>query len=311
MTSMSSVSLAARLWRGLLLVLVVVVVVVHVAAGWVFASRVVDEGFTPPPGLDFGDPNATRLPVEEVSYPSPLGPIDAWFVPGTRSQWVVHIHGKGASLEEAVPAAEGLAAGGYPQLIVGYRNDPGQPMDPSGFYRYGTTEWADVAAAVEWATSRGADEVALFGYSTGGAIALSYLYREQDNPVRSLVLDSPNADMEATIDFAGSQEDLVAGIPLPFTVAEIAKTVAALRASINWESLDYVRRVDALTVPTLVFHGSDDLTVPLDTSRAIAEARPQLVELVVVDGAGHVGSRAVNPDSYDQRILAFLQANWR
>lgn len=306
-----SSSLAARLWRGFLLGLVILVVVVHVAAGWVFADRIVAEGFVPSPGSTFGDPDATSLAIEEVTYEAPVGEMDAWFVPGTRSQWVVHVHGKGASLEEAIPTAEALASAGYPQLIIGYRNDPGQPSDPSGYYRYGATEWADLAAAVEWAVDRGADDVALVGYSTGGAIALSFLYRTPQAPVRSLVMDAPNADMEATIDYAGSQEDLVAGIPLPFTVAEIAKTVAALRASINWEALDYVRRLDALGVPTLVFHGSDDLTVPLETSRAISEARPDLVQLVVVDGAGHVESRTADPAGYDQRILAFLASNWR
>jgi hypothetical protein len=126
-----------------------------------------------------------------------------------------------------------------------------------------------------------------------------------------MVLQSPNADMEATIDFAGSQEHLFAGIPLPFTVTEIAKAAAALRAAINWESLDYVRRLDGLFVPTLVFHGTADTLVPLETSQRMAEARPQLVSLVTVEGAGHVEAREAGPDSYDQRVSTFLSSHWR
>src|SRR5690606_28435998 len=114
-----------------------------------------------------------------------------------------------------------------------------------------------LAAAVEFAVAHGAREVALMGYSTGGAIALSYLYKNPTAPVRSVVLDSPNADMAATIDLAASQEELGFGLPVPFTVTELARALASLRASINWESLDYVRRLDGLSVPTLVFHGTE------------------------------------------------------
>lgn len=302
---------ARRAWRAALLFGMVGVLVVHGFAGWMFSDRIIAEAFTPPSAGHFGDPGVASLPIEVVAYESPLGPIDAWLIDGSRPQWVIHIHGKGASLEEALPAAEALADVGYTQLIIGYRNDPQQPADPSGRYGYGVTEHEDLAAAVQFAVAQGAAEVALVGYSTGGAIALSYLYKNPDVPVRSLVLDSPNADMAATIDLAASREELAFGVPVPFTVTELARALASLRASINWESLDYVRRLDGLSVPTLVFHGSEDATVPIDTSRAMAAARPQLVDLVEVEGAGHVGSRAVAGTAYDQRLLAFLEAHWR
>lgn len=77
------------------------------------------------------------------------------------------------------------------------------------------------------------------------------------------------------------------------------------------ESLDYVRRLEGLSVPTLVFHGTDDVTVPIEVSRAMAEVRPQLIDVVEVEGGGHVASREATGTAYDQRVLAFLQAHWR
>lgn len=98
---------------------------------------------------------------------------------------------------------------------------------------------------------------------------------------------------------------------LVLTITEIAKMLTALRISVNWESIDYLRRIDGLSVPTLVFHGLADATVPIEASRTMAGARPQLVELVEVVDADHVATRDENPAAYDQRILAFLAANWR
>jgi uncharacterized protein len=310
-SSYSTRSLPSRIWRVFALTILILAVVVHAGAGWVFSDRLIDGAFTVSPTAEFGDPAATSLTITEVTYPSPVGDIDAWYIAGARNQWVIHVHGKGATLEEALPAAEALAPAGYHQLIIGYRNDSGQPPDPSGYFQYGVTEWRDFAAAVEWAVERGATEIAAFGYSTGAAIVLSYHYKNPEAPLRAFVFDSPNVDMGATIDLAASQEKLVGNVPLPFTITEIAKTLTALRVSVNWESMDYLRRIDGLSVPTLVFHGTADVTVPIETSRAMAEARPLLVELVEVVDAEHVASRSVNSAAYDQRILAFLAANWR
>ena len=49
----------------------------------------------------------------------------------------------------------------------------------------------------------------------------------------------------------------------------------------------------------LVFHGTDDETVPLTTSQEFFEARPDLVRLVIVPGAGHVRSWNISPEAYE------------
>lgn len=310
MTTSAPSTRASRVWRTTLLVLVVAIIVVHVAAGWHFSNRIVDEGFRPAADVTLGDPSETTLDVELVTYPSPLGDMEAWLVAGSRNEWIIHVHGKGAALTEAIPLAESLAEAGYHQLIISYRNDPGQPADPSGFYHYGQTEWEDLEAAIAFAAGEGADSVAVVGYSTGAAIAVSHHLKTISPMLEALVLDSPNIDMEATIDYAAEQESLPFGLPIPPTVTALAKTLAGLRTSTNWRQIDYVERIERLGVPTLVFHGTADLTVPLETSR-MAAAGSALVDLVEVDGAGHVGSREVNPAGYDQRVLAFLATAWR
>jgi 3-oxoadipate enol-lactonase len=72
---------------------------------------------------------------------------------------------------------------------------------------------------------------------------------------------------------------------------------------------DVSRRVQDISSPALVLHGSEDQVVPLDNAEALARAIPN-AGLRVVEGAGHLVfiERA---DEVNEEILSFLQANGR
>ena len=59
-------------------------------------------------------------------------------------------------------------------------------------------------------------------------------------------------------------------------------------------------------MPILLFHGTDDRTVPISSSDAFARALPDLVTYYRARGAGHVESWNVDPDRYERRVGAFL-----
>ncbi len=255
-----------------------------------------------------GNPErAFGLSYTDVKFDTPLGPMNAWEILAPSALWVVHVHGLGASRSEALRLVRSMAEEGHPQLVINYRNDPGEPADPSGYYRYGESEWEDVAGAVAYAVSRGAEGVVLVGYSTGASHILSYLYRTPESPVRLAVLDSPNIDFEATVDLGASQRELpLIPLALPGTLVWTAKQLSGFRFGIDWSAVDYVSRADQLRVPVLVFHGTDDETVPIASSQDFLDARPDLVRLVIVPGAGHVRSWNVSPEAYERRIKEFM-----
>ena len=255
-----------------------------------------------------GNPDrAFGLRYADVQFETPLGAMNAWEVLAPSSLWVIHVHGLGAPRSEALRAVQSIAEAGHPQLIINYRNDPGEPADPSGYYGYGHTEWEDVAGAVAYALERGADGIVLMGYSTGAAHIASYLYRSPDSHVVAAVFDSPILDFEETVNLWSAHKRLpLVPLPLPGTLVWTAKRVAAIRFGIDWADIDYVRRAEELTVPVLVFHGTEDDTVPLSSSQEFFAARPDLVRLVIVPGAGHVRSWNVSPESYERRLGEFL-----
>lgn len=303
-------SLPSRIWRGLLVLVAFLVLLYHVVGGWFLSGEIVDTVFSPPVTLEQPDPDPPTpaeagVDVDEVTYESPLGPMDAWVTDGSRSEWIIHVHGAGASRSQALDVMAFLDEAGYHQMAIAHRTDEGQPSGPEGLYRYGAAEHEDLAAAVELARAEGADQIVLYGYGSGAAVANAYAIRQPIGTVTGMVFDSPNLDLDQTVSVWAERQG-VFGFPPPVTVVETAKFFASLRTDINWENYDYLDRADALSVPVLVLHGAEDDVVPLEISVSLTEMRPDLVRLVVTQGAGNLGSYETDPGSYEQAVLDFL-----
>ncbi len=246
------------------------------------------------------------LPTREVSYSSPLGQFPAWFMEGSRNTWLIIVHGKkDAPPREALrsyPVLPAVAEFGLPALIISYRNDEGAPASPDGFHRYGQTEWKDLEGAVEYALEHGAEQLILMGYSMGGALILNFLYQSQRaDKVAGIILDSPMLNLGATVNFRARQ---LGGARF---FVNIGKFISTLRFDINWEDLDYISRVDQLTLPLLLFHGDADTTVPISISDSLATRWAGLPTYAPFRGATHIRSWNMNPDLYQKEFSRFLQ----
>lgn len=255
-------------------------------------------------GYVFVDPSDVGLDYQETQYVSPLGTMGAWLIPGqTPRGWAIHCHGWRAERRELVRLLRPFASAGWTSLVIDYRNDPGAPTDPTGRYRFGLSEWEDLEAAVRYALEQGgAEDVVLTGCSTGGALVMRFLERSDlAGHVTGVVLDAPNIVLADTfrqglLDTRGSR-----------LLKETALVIADMRWRIDWETTNYVGRArEILKVPTLVFHGTSDQTVPISGSRRLQAEVPELVELVETPAAGHVLSWNVDPERYEGYVSRFL-----
>ena len=254
------------------------------------------------------DPGGAGLDFFETTFETELGPIGAWVVPSEGSTtWAIHVHGLGAARRETIRTLRTYHRRGVTSMVIDYRNDPGAPPDPSGHYRFGLTEWADLHAAVDFALDHGAEQLILAGYSTGAAIVMAFTERSRHTEkVERIVFDSPNADMGRTVRFAAARETLpFVPLKVPHSLTAVAMAITHLRWGVDWKAINYVDRV-ALTVPVLVFHGTADQTVPIEVSRALADANPRSVQLIEVPEAGHVMSWNADPSRYEKHLGGFL-----
>ena len=262
------------------------------------------------------DPLESDLELREISVPGPLGDYPAWvgapaIVPGqdVSATWVIVVHGNSLSAADGLRMVPILTGAGYPTLVATYRNDPGAPADPSGKLRYGLTEWEDLEAMVRYTLDEGSDGVVLDGYSMGGAVIMAFLQRsELADQVRAVILDAPMLDFSETVDDNASREEIAPGVPLPSSLTDVAKWIAAKRFDVDWDALNYLADTDAYAdIPFLVFHGTADTTVPIATTREFAALLPDQVELFVVDYAEHIESWNPDPGSYAERVWTFLR----
>ncbi len=251
--------------------------------------------------VEVGDPaSALGLSYQAVEIPSEVGALPAWWVPGERRDaWVLFAHGLGGSLQSSLSFLPLVSRRGYNGLVVSYRNDPGAPPSADRRIHLGADEWRDVDAGIAFALAHGAEQVVLYGWSMGGGIALLTLARSPRRAaVRGLILDAP------VVDWARVVRHVARRVPAP-VVALVLWRVGRL-IGVPVSTLDHLADADALGVPVLCFHGGRDEVVPVAHSRLLAERAPHAVDLVVDEGAGHVGSFNADPEAYEARVAAFL-----
>ncbi|MFD7814536.1 alpha/beta hydrolase family protein [Streptomyces sp. NPDC059785] len=254
------------------------------------------------PNLHLGDPRtALGLDYAEVAFPGELGPLPAWFVPGSRDLWVITVHGLGATREHPLNVMEFLHRQQLPVLNLAYRGDPGAPASPDGLHHLGETEWRDLDAAIRYAVRHGAEQVVLYGWSTGATMALrAAAHSALRDRVAGLVLDSPVLSWEATL------RALAAARRTPAALLPLAVRAAQGRTGLHGDRITQAAHPDRLRVPTLLVHGPGDTIAPWDLSRRLARRRQDLVTLHQVPDAPHAAMWNRAPADYEEKLRRFL-----
>ena len=90
------------------------------------------------------------------------------------------------------------------------------------------------------------------------------------------------------------------------SVSMLANLKATLACAQAFSSTDFRPDLSAFKVPTLIIHGTDDQTVPIDASGRAATKDIPHAELIEYQGAPH-GLLATEKQRFTRDLLAFLQ----
>ncbi|MCP2336588.1 alpha/beta hydrolase family protein [Actinomadura rupiterrae] len=260
-------------------------------------------------GLDHwvygGDPkSALGLDFQNVTYPSQVGAMPAWLLPGRTksSTWVIAVHGRNADRAETFRVMKTVHDTGMPMLSIAYRNDEHAPSAPNGRNLLGSKEWNDVASAVAYARSQGATGVVLYGWSMGGSMVMSTLRNAPDASfIHGVVLDSPVLDWKATLYKQGASRHL------PSMETNVAMRMLKWRYSIDLGAMDMRPYAPHLKTPVLLFTADDDETVDNGPSDEFARKAPAgIVTHLSASGADHTEAWNVDSSVYEKALTGFL-----
>ena len=120
------------------------------------------------------------------------------------------------------------------------------------------------------------------------------------------ILDSPVLSFSQSVDFRASNTNLpLLPVKVPQVLTNFAKWISSWRFDVDWEASNYLDQTNNLAAPMLIFHGTEDISVPHETSEEMARLRPDIVTLVSND-SGHTRSWNIDPDAYAEAITTFL-----
>jgi len=72
-------------------------------------------------------------------------------------------------------------------------------------------------------------------------------------------------------------------------------------------SLDNIGRMPRIHCPTLVFHGTSDMLVPMKMGQDVAAAAGGPVEFVMIEGSGHNDTYDLGGNGYRDKLAAFVK----
>ena len=232
--------------------------------------------------------------------------------------------------------AMALANSGF-RTIAYDRRGFGRSSQPWSGYDYDTLA-DDLAAVIE---QTGAKDAVLAGFSMGGGEVARYMSRHGGKSVSQAVLvssvvpymlktsDNPHGTDQDVFDkmaegikedrakfFAGFFKDFfgvnLLSHPASAELMEWARSVsmqASLKATLacakSFASTDFRPDLAAFNVPTLIIHGTDDKTVPIDAAGRAAARGIAQATLIEYDGAPH-GLFATEKDRLTLDLLQFL-----
>lgn len=234
-----------------------------------------------------------------------------WMVPGKvtgrDSVWVIHVHGLGSSRSQVLRGVETFSDLGFTSLVPTYRTSLENQAGGAVSSHLGISEWKDVVSAQEYALASGAERILFVGWSLGASIALQTIRRAPCAHVAGALLISPALDWREIILTAASSM----GAPRLLTKWALSG-FNAIRADgepyIDLHNLPGISHATDGQVPILIFHGTDDDSVPIRLSSEAVERSGGQIHLVKFPNAHHTLEWNSNPALWDQEIRAWCSA---
>ena len=262
-------------------------------------------------------PKDYHLTYEDIQFRNAVDntKLEGWWIPAQNeffqevhsNDTIIFAHGFGDSRTgmpiASLQLAKRLAFEGYNVLMFDFRNSGNSngKVTTIGYY-----ETYDILAAVEFAKSKGTDQVGLLGWSMGASASL--LAAENSSTVKAVIADSPFSDFNSYISEKFSYWTNLPNKFSPFII-KTAETMLGL----DYDKVNPAHAVAQMKntdTAVMLIHGKKDNAISYKNSLEIKEKNPN-AELWLIQDAGHIRGYKKEKEVYEEKIVAFFQKHLR
>ncbi len=224
--------------------------------------------------------------------------LHGWYVPPKNGAVIMLIHGYKFNRGSLIEEAEIFVRHGYGVLFCTIR---AQDINEGELLTFGLREMPDFDAWYRFLEEKeGIRNVAMFGESLGGFIALHYASINKD--IKAVATHSAFSSMEDTID---TSIKFFTGLP-PFPFSPMIQFWAEREIDGHIEELDAKKWISQIS-PRAVFimHGGSDKIVSPESGELLYEAAKEPKELWFEPELGHGGFEHRFPQEFEKRLTGF------
>lgn len=215
--------------------------------------------------------------------------------------WVVlaHVYAWDGTFMESY--AEKFYDMGYSTLIPDFR---GHGRSGGNYRAMGWDDRLDLIDWIEYINENYPDsEIVLYGVSMGASAVMMASGEELPENVRAVIEDCGYSSIYEEFKL---QVKSMYNLP-SFPILNLAGAVTRLRAGYNFMNEgDAVAQVAKSVTPTLFIHGDADTFVPISMMETLYDAASCEREKLVIKGAAHAQSAAIDPELYWDTVEKFL-----
>ena len=255
-------------------------------------------------------PDLLGLTSETVQFPATDGvQLEGWIIGGedpTRP-WLILCHGLGTNRADLLDIAAGLSREGFNLLLFDFRahgNSAGRTTS------FGWREQRDLEGALAFLGSRPeipATPYGVYGISMGAAVALMTAAR--DERIGAVAAESPYTSLDDSIrHHVRLMYPWLPSVPFhAFVLSAYRLRFGVWPAHVSPEAA--AERLSPR--PLLLIHGAGDPRMPLGGIQRLYQRAGEPKELWVIEGAGHLGTYALEPATYLNRLSRFFRSALR
>ena len=268
---------------------------------WTFSPAIIATD-VPPVARGESSPNDLGLSAEEARFQTTDGvQIAAWYIPATNGKTVILRHGSGETAASVLPHAAVLVRHGFGVLLADARGHGFSAGEAMAFGWYGDR---DISAALDYLSTRpevDIENVAVVGMSMGGEEAIGAI--GSDHRVSAVIAEGATARVDSDKGWLREVYGARGWIQLKLEWLQYAFT-DLLTAAPKPPVLAEAAR-DSSPRPVLLIAGGD-MPDEVNAAAFIAGEAGAHVSTWVVPGAGHTQGLSSAPESWERKVVSFL-----